>query len=84
MHTLVAFAIIPVKRPVSGEVYAHQLVLATINEAKYNPAGQCYEQSFAPKYRIAETMPMSITFFTQEYVDRWRQRQFDWHKCRTR
>lgn len=42
-----------VKSPISGRERGWEVIVAVMNQARYNALHDCYEQSFAPKYEIA-------------------------------
>lgn len=79
----VAFKIVQVKRPVSGQVIGYRMVLAHINEAAFVPCpegGGYYAQSFAPKYRITESGDMHLGALTPEKQRSFIERAMKWHR----
>lgn len=50
-----AFTIKRVKSPIHGDFRGWQMIAAAMNLARYDVRSEEYVQSFAPKYRLAES-----------------------------
>ena len=76
--TAAAIKFMETKHPVSGKRIGTRIVVATINEARYDMLTEEYCQSYAPCYRITESG--DYTKLTKEIVEKFIEAATYWHK----